>query len=115
MTSPHGIEPVSREMLSPLAARLAASKGVSLRHLTFDLGGEVKRLVKRDRSFVGKFAAWAELEDAKPQEMPSRTGGPIGEVRTCFRGEIFVLRALRNPVVQGCLPVFVGGCLVESR
>nr|WP_162623807.1 TniQ family protein [Paracoccus saliphilus] len=102
MTLLHGIAPVARETVPSLVARLAASKGVTLYQLALDLGGSLKRLVNQDRVVLENLAAWAGLEDAQLEELLSWTGEPIGDVRMRFRGEIFVSRALRNPVVQGC-------------
>ncbi|WP_169306350.1 TniQ family protein [Paracoccus hibiscisoli] len=102
MTLLHVIAPVARETVPSLVARLAASKGVTLHQLALDLGGSLKRLVNQDRVVLENLAAWAGLEDAQLEELLSWTGEPIGEVRMRFRGEIFVSRALRNPIVQGC-------------
>ncbi|WP_277018288.1 MULTISPECIES: TniQ family protein [Paracoccus] len=98
----HGISPVARETVPSLVARLAASKGVSLHQLVLDLGGSMKRLVSQDRELFENLMAWAGLDDAELEELLSWTGEPIGDVRMRFRNEIFVSRALRNPVVQGC-------------
>ncbi|MCG6110727.1 MAG: TniQ family protein [Paracoccus sp.] len=102
MTLLHGISPVARETIPLLVARQAASKGVSLHQLVLDLGGSIKRLLSQDRELFENLVAWAGLEDAQLEELLSWTGEPIGDVRMRFRGEIFVSRALRNPVVQGC-------------
>ncbi|MFC0200982.1 TniQ family protein [Paracoccus rhizosphaerae] len=83
-------------------ARLAASKGVTLHQLVLDLGGSLKRLVNQDRALFENLAAWAGLQPAQLEELLSWTGEPIGDVRMRFRGERFVSRALRNPIVQGC-------------
>lgn len=40
-------------------------------------------------------------------EMLSWTGVQAGNVRMQFRGEIFVSRALRNPVMRGCVAVAI--------
>lgn len=102
MTLLHGIGPVARETVPSLVARLAASKGVTLQQLVFDLGGSMRRLVSQDRVLLENLAAWTGLEDAQLKELLSWTGEPIGGVRMRFRNETFVTRALRNPIVQGC-------------
>ncbi|MGR3372383.1 MAG: TniQ family protein [Pseudooceanicola nanhaiensis] len=70
--------------------------------MALDLGGSLKRLVDQDRVVLENLAAWAGLEEAQLEELLSWTGEPIGDIRTRFRGEIFVSRALRSPNVQGC-------------
>lgn len=102
MTLLQGIGPVGRETVPSLVARLAASKGVTLQQLVFDLGGSMKRLVSQDRVLLENLAAWTGLEDAQLKDLLSWTGEPIGGVRMRFRNETFVTRALRNPIVQGC-------------
>jgi hypothetical protein len=102
LTLPHGISPVARETVPSLVARLAASKGVTLSQLVLDLGGSAKRLVNQDRVLLENLRIWAGLEDAQLEELLSWTGEPIGDVRMRFRREIFVSRALRNPIVRGC-------------
>jgi hypothetical protein len=102
LTLLHGIAPVARETILSFVARLAASKGVTLHQLVLDLGGSLKRLVNQERVLLDNLVAWAELQNAQLEELLSWTGAPIGDVRMRFRGEIYVSRALRNPVVQGC-------------
>jgi hypothetical protein len=54
-------------------------------------------------------AGWADLDRGTMAELLSWTGVRAGNVRMEFRGELYVSRALRNPVMRGC-PV----CLRED-
>ncbi|MDO6459062.1 TniQ family protein, partial [Celeribacter halophilus] len=48
------------------------------------------------------FAARSGLTPEQRATLLSWTGERVGDVRMQFRGEVFVSRALRNPVVRGC-------------
>ncbi|WP_161656894.1 TniQ family protein [Frigidibacter albus] len=97
------LAPAHRETLLSFLGRLATSKGVRVADLAFDLGGSIRKFLNHDPAAIDSLAAWAGLSDHQLQELLTWSGRAVGNVRTSFRGEIFVSRALRNPVVRGCL------------
>ncbi|WP_128254951.1 TniQ family protein [Falsirhodobacter deserti] len=101
--------PVHRETLPSFLSRLAASKGVATPEFAQDLAGSFKRLVQCDPEAVAALTAWTKLSDEALDDLLSWTGVAERGVRTRFRGELVISRALRNPVVEGC-PV----CLRED-
>ncbi|MBV0893002.1 TniQ family protein [Paracoccus sp. Z118] len=94
--------PARRETLPSYLSRLAASRGVTPPDLSYDLGVSFRRVLNQDPDAVGRLAAWTGLTAVHLAELLSWTGEPIGDVRMRFRGETFVSRALRNPVLRGC-------------
>jgi hypothetical protein len=75
----------------------------------YDLGAPFKRFLEQDPAAFEALAEWARLEPHQLEEILSWTGIRAGNVRMTFRGETFVSRELRNPVMRGC-PV----CLRED-
>jgi hypothetical protein len=73
------------------------------------MGAKFKRFLDLDPAAMEALATWAELDPRQVQDLLSWSGIPAGNVRMEFRGEVFVSRALRNPVIRGC-PV----CLRED-
>ncbi|MEJ1992671.1 MAG: TniQ family protein [Maritimibacter sp.] len=74
-----------------------------------DMGTSFKHFVEQEPQAFEALAAWADLDEQQMEEMLSWSGVRAGIVRMTFRGEVFVSRALRNPVMRGC-PV----CLRED-
>ncbi|SDE94626.1 TniQ protein [Celeribacter baekdonensis] len=94
--------PVSRETLYSYLARLAATWRTDAPQLAYDMGASFKRLMDQDDEALEVFSSWADLSPEVMAEMLSWTGMRAGNVRMRFRGELYVSRALRNPVVRGC-------------
>lgn len=74
-----------------------------------NMGVSLRRVLDGDRQALDSLAHWGGLTAADIDTLQSWSGEPIGEVRTRFRGEVFISRALRNPTMRGC-PV----CLRED-
>ncbi len=77
--------------------------------LAYDMGAPFRRLLNQDEEAFDALAGWADLNTGVMAELLSWTGVRAGNVRMEFRGELYVSRALRNPVMRGC-PV----CLRED-
>jgi hypothetical protein len=101
--------PAPRETVFSYLSRLAATWRTEPATLARHMGAKFRRFLDVDPAAVEALATWAELDPRQVQELLSWTGVPAGNVRMAFRGELFVSRALRNPVVRGC-PV----CLRED-
>lgn len=101
--------PAPRETLYSYLARLAAVWQTDARELAYDMGAPYKRLLNQDEDAIEALAGWANLIPDVTEELLSWTGVIAGNVRMQFRGELFISRALRNPVMRGC-PV----CLRED-
>jgi hypothetical protein len=84
--------------LSRLAAKWRTEPATLARHM----GAEFRWFLDLDPTAMEAFAGWAELDPRQVQELLSWTGIPAGNVRMEIRGELFVSRAPRNPVVRGC-------------
>jgi len=101
--------PMLRETLYSYLARLAAVWRTDAPELAYDMGAPFKRLLEQDREALETVADWAKLSPDVMSELLSWTGVRAGKVRMKFRGELYVSRALRNPIMRGC-PV----CLRED-
>jgi hypothetical protein len=77
--------------------------------LAYDIGAAFKRLLEQDPEAIEEFASWVGLTTDQKNELLSWTAMRAGEIRMAFRGELFMSRALVNPVMRGC-PV----CLRED-
>ncbi len=73
------------------------------------MGSQFRRFLELDPAAMAALAEWAGLDQRQVQELLSWTGVRAGNVRMEFWGELFVSRALRNPVLRVC-PV----CLRED-
>ncbi|RBI67540.1 hypothetical protein DQW77_17540 [Roseovarius sp. TE539] len=102
-------DPAPRETLYSYLARLAATWQTTAPELAYDMGAPFKTLLQQDQGALGAFADWAGLDSDAMVELMSWTGVRVGNVRMQFRGELYISRALRNPVIRGC-PV----CLRED-
>jgi len=94
--------PADRETLPSFLCRVAASKSVDATEFAYDLDVSFRRSTVLDQQALERLAHWGGLSSAEVKELLSWTGEPIGDVRMRFRGEVFVTRALRNPIVRGC-------------
>lgn len=101
--------PASRETVYSYLSRLAATWRTDVANLAHDMGASFKKFTEQDPAAFEALAEWAGLDSRQLNEMLSWTGVRTGNVRMDFRGEMFVTRALRNPVMRGC-PV----CLRED-
>lgn len=101
--------PAPRETIPSYVSRLAASKGVSARVLCLDMGLSLKRMVKLEDEAIAALKRVGGLSDQQVDTLLSWTGVSVGDVQMQFRGETFGSRALRNPVMRGCLK-----CLAEG-
>ena len=99
----------ARETLPSYLSRFASMNGVSPIDFASDIGFSFRRALKFDDAALDRLAVLGGLENSAIEAMVSWTGRPIGDVRMMFRGEVFVSRAVRNPVMRGC-PV----CLRED-
>jgi hypothetical protein len=90
-------------------SRLAATWRTEPVTLARHMGSQFRRFLELDPTAMEALAGWAELDPHQVQELLSWTGVRAGNVRMEFRGELFVSRALRNPVMRGC-PI----CLREN-
>jgi hypothetical protein len=88
---------------------MAAMNGVSAAEFALDMGFSLKKVINLEKDAVCSLAKCGGLTDWQMNELISWTGQRVGDVRMKFRGEIFVSRALRNPIIRGC-PV----CLRED-
>jgi hypothetical protein len=98
-----------RETAPSYLARLAVVNGVSGSDLAVDMGFSLKRLINLDEAAVRALSEIGGLDDFAREDMVSWTGHPQGNVRSLFRNEVFVSRAIRSPTVRGC-PI----CLKED-
>lgn len=83
--------------------------GLGAADFALDMGFSLKRIVNLEEAALRNLAACGGLTDLQLVELISWTGRAVGDVRMMFRGEEFVSRALRNPIIRGC-PV----CLRED-
>lgn len=94
--------PMPRETLYSYLARLAAVWRTDAPELAYDMGAPFRRLLEQDMEALETFADWAKLSPDRMDELLSWTGTRAGNVRMEFRGELYVSRALRNPIMRGC-------------
>lgn len=66
------------------------------------MGSQFRRFIEVDPAAIASLVEWARLDPGQVQDLLSWTGVRAGNVRMEFRGERFVSRALRNPVMRGC-------------
>ncbi|WP_119837712.1 TniQ family protein [Pseudooceanicola algae] len=96
------VEPVDRETLPSLFSRMAILNGTDAVNFALDLGTTFRRILEQDEEAVAIFAERAGVSAMQLAEVLSWTGERIGDVRMRFRKEVFVSRALRNPIIRGC-------------
>jgi hypothetical protein len=66
------------------------------------MGATLRQILDGDFGALSSLAYWGGWSSVELETLISWTGEPIGEVRMWFRGEVFVSRALRNPIMRGC-------------
>ncbi|WP_232222879.1 TniQ family protein [Sulfitobacter guttiformis] len=94
--------PIHRETILSFLSRIAAINGVSAADLAMDMGFSIKKIINLEENAVRGLAECGGLTDEQIQELVSWTGQAVGGVRMAFRDEIFVSRAVRNPIMRGC-------------
>lgn len=99
---PLTVEPAARETLPSFFSRMAAINGTDAAGFALDIGTTFKKILNQEKAAIAIFAARAGLSPERLARMLSWTGTRVGNVRMRFRGEVFVSRALRNPVLRGC-------------
>lgn len=94
--------PAQREPLYSYLSRIAATWRATVPDLAYDIGGAFKRLLEQDREAIEDFTSWVGLTTDQKNELLSWTAMRAGEIRMVFRGELFMSRAIVNPVMRGC-------------
>ena len=94
--------PAPRETLYSYLARLAAVWLTDAPDLANDMGTRFRLLLDHEDEAFGAVADWAKLAPDAMEELLSWTGVRAGNVRMTFRGELFISKSLRNPVMRGC-------------
>ena len=94
--------PVDRETVPSFLSRLAAMRRTPIVEYAQNMGAPLRHILDGDYGALSSLAYWGGLSSVELETLTSWTGEPIGEVRMRFRGEVFVSRALRNPVMRGC-------------
>ncbi|AXI47896.1 hypothetical protein C1J03_18920 [Sulfitobacter sp. SK012] len=95
-------EPNHRETIPSFLSRIAALNGICAADFALDMGFSLKKIVNLEDAALHRLAASGGLSDLQLEELISWTGRGVGDFRTIFRGEVFVSRALRNPIIRGC-------------
>lgn len=94
--------PAPRETVFSYLSRLAATWRTDPATLARHMGSQFRRFIEVDPAAIASLVEWARLDPGQVQDLLSWTGVRAGNVRMEFRGERFVSRALRNPVMRGC-------------
>lgn len=94
--------PNLRETIPSFLARMSATNGVCAPDFALDMGFSLKRTINLEKGALQALARCGGLSDTQLLELCSWTGHSIGDVQIRFRGENFVSRALRNPIIRGC-------------
>ncbi|MDC0659393.1 TniQ family protein [Leisingera sp. SS27] len=101
-TLPLAVKPSERETLPSFFSRMAAINGTDATGFALDLVVSLKRILKQEQEAIDIFSTRSGLVTDQLSTMLLWTGERIGGVRMKFRGEVFVSRAVRNPVIRGC-------------
>jgi hypothetical protein len=91
-----------RETVPSFLSRIATMNGGDCTGFASDMGLSIKRAIHLDESALRQLANCGDLSPDQLEDLISWTGQQIGDVQTAFRGEVFVTRAIVNPVVRGC-------------
>jgi hypothetical protein len=94
--------PAPRETVFSYLSRIAATWRTEPVTLARHMGAKIRRFLDLDPAAIEALTRWAELDPRQVQDLLSWSGVPVGNVRMAFRGELFVSRALRNPMMRGC-------------
>lgn len=96
------VRPEARESLFSYFARLTAVHEMPTGMFLSDMGTSLKEVVLNVREGAQLAGRLAGLSEQEVDELASWTGCRVGDVRAEFRNEIYVSRALRNPIFRGC-------------
>lgn len=99
---PLRVTPGPRETVPSFLSRMAATNGSSATDFSRDMGFSVKQAINLNNDALQRLAEISGLTELQSTEMVSWTGQRLGNVRTAFRGETFVSRAVRSPAMRGC-------------
>jgi hypothetical protein len=99
---PLRVTPGPRETVPSFLSRMAATNGSSATDFSRDMGFSVKQVINLNNDALQRLAEISGLTELQSTEMVSWTGQRLGNVRTAFRGETFVSRAVRSPAMRGC-------------
>lgn len=94
--------PKQRETVPSFLSRIAAFNSLDAAGFGDAFGFSVKATIDLQDVALNRLAVCGGLSTKQLEELISWTGRRIGNVRFNFRGETFVSRALRNPVIRGC-------------
>ena len=94
--------PMLRETVPSFLSRIATMNGGDCTGFASDMGFSIKRAIHLDDSALRQLANCGDLSPDQLEDLISWTGQQIGDVQTTFRDEVFVTRAIVNPVVRGC-------------
>ncbi|MGB3464990.1 MAG: TniQ family protein [Cyclobacteriaceae bacterium] len=95
-------KPPPRETVPSFLSRLASWQRVPVHDYAIEMGFSLKRAVVGEEQAIGRLAELGGLTVSELDELLSWSGQRLGDVRMSFRGETFVSRALRNPILRGC-------------
>ncbi len=99
---PLHVKPKPRETLPSFLSRMAAANGCGPAQFSIEMGFSIKRVLNLEPWPLERLCQLAGIDTQEMEDLVSWTGHSIGNVRTRFRNEVFVSRALRNPTVRGC-------------
>jgi hypothetical protein len=94
--------PIQRETILSYLSRIAAMNGVSAADFAMNMGFSIKKIINLEDNAVRDLAECGGLTGEQIEELVSWTGQAVGGVQMAFRNEIFVSRAVRNPIMRGC-------------
>jgi hypothetical protein len=94
--------PKNRETIPSFLSRIAAMNGVSAKNFAVDMGFSLKKAVLLDDAALSSLASCGGLTGSQLEELVSWTGKKAEGVSKTFRDEVFVSRAVRNPIIRGC-------------
>ncbi len=108
------LEPKAREALPSFLSRLAATNSLGVVECSKDMGFSFKRALNLEEVALRTLAEIAGLRAEQLDELVSWTGRPAGDIRMQFRAELVPSRALRSPVVRGCLDCLRADIVAQS-
>jgi hypothetical protein len=101
-------QPHNRETLFSLVCRTAALNRLSPADFCDNLGVSIRGVALLEPVAVDKVVNLCGLDDQQIANIISWTGKQAGGVRSVYRGETIVTRAIRSPDVRGC-PICLKG------
>lgn len=77
-------------------------KGQITRQLAFDMGSEIRRVLRHEKEALEALVKWGHLSSAELAELLSWSVEHVSDVQSQLRGELFNSRALHSPTMRGC-------------